>query len=176
MSANDSMAVIGIGGFTDGPVERVPDYARQLDFCTVVEGRPVAYELVPRAHFRGQDITERLRALGLRMVGGTYPAFVRRINALAERERAALLREELVIGAFDNGRTRIDEPLCKVSASVTRRPVFPAGRSLAVTQSCVPFAGGPVGGRLSPVRRATPDFPVIHARASMTGRSGRNTP
>lgn len=160
----ETLVAFPLPDFTHSPVERVPDYARELNFRTVVEGRPVAYELVQRAHFKGRDITDRLRALGLPLVAGAGPAFEQRANALPEAERAALLRDELVIGDFERGRTRIEEPLWTVSTSVTRRQVFPAGRSLDVTHSYVPFAGGSVGGRLSPGQRATPQFQAIRAR------------
>jgi hypothetical protein len=161
----ETLVAFPLPDFTHSPVERVPDYRRELDFRTVVEGRPVTYELVQRAHFKGQDITERLRALGLPLVGGEE--FERRVNDLPEPQRAALLREELVIGALEQGRTNIDEPLWTVSTSVTRRQVFPAGRSLAVQHSYVPFAGGSVGGRLGPARRASPEFQALRARYCM---------
>jgi hypothetical protein len=163
----ETLVAFPLPDFTHSPVERVPDYTRELNFRTMVEGRPVAYELIQRAHFRGRDITDRLRALRLPLVAGTDPAFEQRANALPEPERAALLREELVIGEFERGRTRIEEPLWTVSTNVTRRQVFPAGRSLDVTHSYVPFAGGSVGGRLSPARRATPQFQAIRARFCM---------
>ena len=42
--------------------------------------------------------------------------------------------------------------------------MFPAGRSITVQHSYVPFAGGSVGGRLSPARRASPEFRAIRER------------
>ncbi|MBS7788469.1 DUF4424 domain-containing protein [Roseococcus sp. SDR] len=161
----DTLVAFPLPDFTHSPVDRVPDFRRELDFRTVVEGRPVTYELVQRAHFKGQDITDRLRALGLPLVGGDE--FERRVNDLPEPQRAALLRDGLVLGAFEQGRTNIDEPLWTVSTSVTRRQVFPAGRSLAVQHSYVPFAGGSVGGRLSPERRGTSEFRALRARYCM---------
>jgi hypothetical protein len=158
----DTLVAFPLPDFTHSPVERVPDYRRALDFRTLVEGRPVTYELVQRAHFNGQDITGRLQALGLPLVGGDE--FERRVNGLPEPQRAALLREGLVLGAFEQGRANIDEPLWTVSTSVTRRQVFPAGRSLAVQHSYVPFAGGTVDGRFSPARRASPAFQALRAR------------
>ncbi len=158
----ETLVAFPLPDFTHSPVEHVPDYAGQLDFRTLVEGRPVTYELVQRASFGGRDITARLQALGLPLLGG--PGFEQRANALPEPERAALLRDGWVVGEFERGSTRIDEPLWTVSTSVTRRQVFPAGRSIVVTHSYVPFAGSSVGGRLSPARRASPEFQAIRAR------------
>lgn len=161
----ETLVAFPLPDFTHSPVSHVPDFAGRLDFRTLVEGRPVTYELHQRAHFEGRDITQRLGALGLPLLGG--PAFERAANALPEPERAALMREGLVVASAENGRTVIDEPLWSVSTSVTRRQVFPAGRSIAVQHSYVPFVGSTVGWRFGPDRRATPAFQAERAHFCM---------
>jgi hypothetical protein len=160
----ESLVAFPLPDFTHSPIERVPDYAKELNFRTLVDGRPLALELVQRATFRGRDITDRLRGLGLPLIGGAGDAFERAANALPEGTRAALVREELVLGQTENGRTKIDEPLWTVTSSVTRRQVFPAGRSLRVEHSYTPFAGGSVGGRLARRERGSADFRAIRSR------------
>lgn len=44
------------------------------------------------------------------------------------------------------------------TTTVTRRQVFPAGRSIAVSHSYKPFVGGSVGGRLDPQYRKEAEF------------------
>ncbi|UPY38226.1 DUF4424 family protein [Sediminicoccus sp. KRV36] len=163
----ETLVAFPLPDFTHSPVERVPDYARDLNFRTLVDGRPLALELVQRATFRGKDITDRLRGLGLPLVGGADERFEYAANALPEATRAALVREELVLGHFGNGRTTIDEPAWTVTSSITRRQIFPGGRSLRVQHSYTPFAGGSVGGRLSPRHRQSADFRAARAQFCM---------
>lgn len=78
----ETLVAFPLPDFTHSPVERVPDYRRELNFRTLVEGRPVQYEIMQRARLRDRDITDRLRGLGLPLVA-----------------------EELVLGDTARGRT-----------------------------------------------------------------------
>lgn len=160
----ETLVAFPLPDFTHSPVERVPDYRRELNFRTLVEGRPVQYEIVQRARLRDRDITDRLRGLGLPLVASDAGAFERTANALPEATRAALVAEELVLGDTARGRTTIQDALWTVTTSVTRRQVFPAQRSIRVEHSYTPFIGGSVGGRLTGTGRADAEFRTIRAR------------
>jgi hypothetical protein len=139
------------------PVNRVPDYERELNFRTVVDGQPARLELLQRASFKGQDITARLRGLGLPLVG-TGDAFTAAANALAPAARAALIAEDMMLDGGTDGTNQLVDPMWTVHTTVTRRQVFPASRSIRVEHSYVPFTGGRVGGYLNPDQRRAPEF------------------
>lgn len=153
----EALVAFPLPDIVQGPVTRVPDYARGLNFRTVVAGRPTPLTLVQRASFRGQDITARLEFLRLPLVA-LEDRFSRAVNALTPQARAALLREELLVDGGTDGRTQLWDALWTVHTSVTRQQVFPASRSLRVEHSYTPFAGGRVGGALDPDQRRTPEF------------------
>jgi Domain of unknown function (DUF4424) len=132
-----------------------------LNFTTTVDGRPVTYDVVEQALSKGADITARIVGLGLPVNpvsedGGLgKPAEV-----LPEAERQKLIDEELLSAQeYDPG----DGPKFRYYAgwdyrlTVTRKQVFPAGKTVAVSHRYKPLAGGSVGGNFD-VRYRKEDF------------------
>lgn len=133
------------------PEAMVPDYRNELDFRTTVDGRPAPLTLVETATFRGHDVTGHLRSLGLPIMP-VYQPLQDAIARLDDKRRAELVASGLVIDV--GGDTSHDwVGLWKVSTSVTRTQVFPAGRPVAVSHSYKPFVGGSVGGRFGKQHR-----------------------
>jgi hypothetical protein len=125
-----------------------PDLER-LQFRTTVDGKPVTLGSVRRAEVKGRDVTQRLAALGwpLDWFDGTgeVPGFIKR---LSPAQRAALLKEGLLRrGGEDPGELW---PGWDLVTHITRKQLFPAGKTVEVTHRYVPLIGGSVGGALNP--------------------------
>lgn len=153
----ETLVAFPLPDIVHSPTTRVPDYERELNFRTLVEGRPAQLELMQRASFKGQDITERLRGLNLPLVAAG-DEFAAAVNRLPEGVRRALANEELISDGGTDGRTQLWDALWIVHTAVTRRQTFPASRSIRVEHSYKPFAGGRVGGALDPNQRRTAEF------------------
>lgn len=153
----ETLVAFPLPDIVHSPVNRVPDYERELNFRTLVDGQPARLELVQRASFKGQDITARLRGLNLPLVAAG-DAFSTAVNRLAPDARAALIREDLMIDGGSDGRMQLWDALWTVHTTVTRRQTFPASRSIRVEHSYVPFVGGRVGGAFEPNQRRTPEI------------------
>lgn len=132
----------------------------QLQFQTTVDGRPVELATVVRAEIAGRDVTARVAQLGwpLDWYQGMpeAPAF---IAGLSEAQRAGYLREGLL--------QRIGDqiwPAWDMVTHITRRQVFPAGRTVAVTHRYRPLIGGSVAGALFPGARSYEGFAEHRAR------------
>ncbi len=132
--------------------QAIPDFSA-LDFHTEVDGQPVKLEMVSRAEIDGRDVTRRVLALGwpVAWIDGTgeEPDFVR---ALSPAQREAYLREGLLMAVPDLGEGVV-LPAWDVATLVTRKQVFPAHASVAVTHRYAPMLGGSVGGALEPAYR-----------------------
>jgi hypothetical protein len=135
----------------------VVDFADKLDFRTTVDGAPVKYDIVLRATLAGQDITQRLASLGLPILPA-HDAFDKVVNALPEATRETLAAEGLIADDGSDGVQRLWVGKWTVATAVTRRQIFPAGRSIRVEHSYVPYVGGSVGGYLDPQYRSDEDF------------------
>ncbi|MCC6926337.1 DUF4424 family protein [Novosphingobium sp.] len=130
--------------------ESVRDFST-LEFHTAVDGKPVKFQVLKRAELKGKDVTQRLAQLGwpLEWITGTgeTPAFVRK---LPMAERQARLAEGL-LRKTANGDWF---PTWDVVTHVTRKQVFPAGKTVEVTHRYAPLIGGSVAGGLEPSLRA----------------------
>lgn len=133
------------------PEAMIPDYRNELDFRTTIDGRPAPLTLVETATFRGRDVTGHLKALGLPIMP-VYQPLQDAVARLDDKGRADLLASGLVTDV--GGDTSHDwVGMWKVSTSVTRTQVFPAGRPVQVSHSYKPFIGGSVGGRFGKQHR-----------------------
>ena len=141
----------------------VVDFAEKLDFHTSVEGEPVKCDIVLRASFAGKDITQRLADLGLPVLPA-HDAFGKVVNALPKATREALVAEGLIADDGSDGAQRLWAGKWTVSTAVTRRQVFPAGKSVRVEHSYVPYLGGSVGGYLDKQYRSDEDFAAHRKR------------
>ncbi len=130
--------------------ESVRDFST-LEFHTAVDGKPVKFQVLKRAELKGTDVTQRLTQLGwpLEWITGTgeTPAFVRKLPMAERQARMAegLLRKTANGDWF---------PTWDVVTHVTRKQVFPAGKTVEVTHRYAPLIGGSVAGGLEPSLRA----------------------
>ncbi len=133
--------------------QAIPDFTK-LAFQTTVNGKPVKFQLLKRAEIKGKDVTQRLQQLGWPLEwitgSGEEPGFVRKLPPAQKTARMAegLLRKT-------EGGTYF--PTWDVITHVTRKQLFPAGKSVGVTHRYAPMIGGSVAGSLMPgVRQEFP--------------------
>jgi Domain of unknown function (DUF4424) len=140
----------------------IPDLER-LKFRTTVDGKPVQLGSVRRAEIDGNDVTPRLRELGwpIDWFGGTDepPAFIAKLSA---GQRAAYIVEGLLRRDTTDDSTLW--PAWSVVSHITRRQLFPAGKTVEVTHRYEPLIGGSVAGALEPSLRRDPGFAEHKAR------------
>ncbi len=127
-----------------------------LKFRTTVDGKPISFEIVQQAIFKGKDVSARLDALKV-------PLNYRDQNFDAALKKAPKTeREKLVADGLlrddGSGSEHYYSARWSVRTSVTRRQTFPAKASVAVEHEYVPLAGGSVGGGLSKSQRNTDWF------------------
>ena len=127
----------------------LPDY-RGLQFRTTVDGKPVQLDYVEKIEIAGRDVSAQIAKLGWprRWNPIDYDETLIFIEKLSEAERQSYLRQGLL--------RRQDEvilPAWSLVTYVTRRQVFPAGKTVEVTHRYVPLVGGSVGGALDPEYR-----------------------
>jgi hypothetical protein len=139
------------------------DFAEKLAFRTMVDGQEVPLDIVVRASFNGQDITQRLAGLGLPAIPA-FPGFEQTVNGLPPEQRAALVAEGLIVEDGSDGQQTLWAARWTVTTTVTRRQTFPAGRSVRVEHSYVPYLGGSVGGYLDRQYRKDEDFRARRTR------------
>jgi Domain of unknown function (DUF4424) len=132
-----------IRGGHDAPVA-IPDPAHDnfLAFETVVGGAPVPSQVEQRAFLtRGgqppQEITERLRSLGIPLVP-TVEATRDALRRLPERQRRALAEAGILEREEHQDGTLADVPLWTLRSKFWRRQLFPADHEVEVRQSYVP--------------------------------------
>ncbi len=138
------------------------DIKADLQFKTLVDGAPVTFELVEQALVNNKDVTARLNGLGIALNSTlNWEAFNARIKALNETDRQALLDEAIIINAATQGDA-FYQPVWTLRTSITRKQLFPAGKTIAVSHSYKPLAGGSVGGNLNAQYRGE-DWSKEHA-------------
>jgi Domain of unknown function (DUF4424) len=133
------------------------DLKGDLNFATTVDGQPVTYDVVEQALSQGADITARIKGLGLLVNPlSDDEGFGKLAEALPEAERKKLIDEGLLTAQeYDAG----EGPKLRHQAAwdyrltVTRKQVFPAGKTIAVSHRYRPLAGGSVGGNFDEVNR-----------------------
>lgn len=129
------------------------DMKGDLNFSTVVDGKAVTYEVVEQALVAGKDVTKRVTELGLSLNStADWEGFQTKMKAMAEADRKALLGEG-VLSSFGNETETVYQPMWTLRTSVTRKQVFPAGKTVSVQHRYRPLAGGSVGGNLNPEHR-----------------------
>jgi Domain of unknown function (DUF4424) len=141
-------------GFPDGEDSPVYDLAKDLEFKTLVDGKPVKYDVVTQALAGGEEITALLDKVGLK-IDAQWKEGVTPDASLASADAEA--RAKLIaLGAVKNEGSEAEPFYMQkwvVQTSVTRRQLFKAGASVKVQHRYKPLAGGSVGGGLSPQYR-----------------------
>lgn len=127
-----------------------------LKFRTRVDGKPVALERVDQALFKGQDVSERLRALKIPLnhADKNFDAAVKRLPKAA---RDKLVTEGL-LRTLEGTDPQDWSGGWSLRTSLTRHQTFPARQSVTVEHEYVPRAGASVGGALDPQTRKRQDY------------------
>jgi len=126
------------------------DMKKELAFQTTVEGASANYEVVEQAFTEGGDITKKIIALGLPLnASDDAQGFSAKVAVLPETERKALLNEGLIHDQGGGGQP-FYASTWSLRMAVTRKQVFPAGKTISVEHRYKPIAGGSVGGALNP--------------------------
>jgi hypothetical protein len=127
------------------------DAPSDLKFKTIVDGQPLALQLVEQAFVNGRDVTARLSSLGVPL-NRFSPRFEPAINALLKPERDKLVAEKLIVDISGD-----EHPnwmgLWALRTTLTRRQTFPAQKTIVVEHEYKPLAGGAVG--------PSPQYPEI---------------
>jgi hypothetical protein len=132
----------------------LPDFRSELDFRTTVEGEAVDYDITVQAMVNGADVTADLAELGFgpSYTPDTWPDYDAALKALTpEQIDSAVSR-----GLIENVNSPEDpyfQPRWTTRTTVTRKQIFPAGQTLAVSHRYKPAVGGSVGGALNPEYR-----------------------
>jgi hypothetical protein len=126
-----------------------PDWQEDLQFKTMVDGKPAELSYQETVSIIGdkavKDIRPRLKQLGWRVDAWNDYGFHEKLTALSASEKAALVKEGLLRKDPDYDHWR---PNWQVQAHVTRKQLFPAGKTITVEHSYKPIAGGSVGGMM----------------------------
>jgi Domain of unknown function (DUF4424) len=138
------------GGVDDYLGDRgYPDWSTDLEFKTLVDGKPVKLEMrevVTRIGDQdGKDVSARLKTLGWPIYHWSDYEFEQSLQKLPAAQKAALVAEGL-LHQDENGQ--YVRPNWQVVTHVTRKQLFPAGKTLSVEHSYKPVVGGSVGGML----------------------------
>ncbi|MBK7163591.1 MAG: DUF4424 family protein [Sphingomonadales bacterium] len=148
----------GIEGYIDAP--SFSDWREQLEFKTLVDGKPAALgyhevvTLVGKPEAKG--VEARLKALSWPVKHwDDYEFGEKYVDKLTQAEKDSLVAEGLLRKEADSDYY---SPNWQIQAHVTRKQVFPAGKTITVEHSYKPIAGGSVGGMLTPEYRKESEY------------------
>ncbi len=126
-----------------------PEWKEDLKFSTLVNGKPVSLdyrEVVTLSGSKdGKDISARLNELGWPIRAWLTDTFDERISKLSPEKKAAFEKEGLIKREPGSDYW---QPNWQIQTHVTRKQIFPAGKTISVEHSYVPIAGGSVGGMM----------------------------
>jgi hypothetical protein len=136
-----------------------PDWEEDLKFTTLVDGKPVALDYIEKitvaGSTNGKDVRGRLKQLGWPEQSWDDYEFSRKLNALPEADKLAYDKEGLI---KRRGTSNYWQPNWQLQAHVTRKQLFPAGKTISVEHSYKPIVGGSVGGMMERSGRKDPSF------------------
>ncbi|MEK4034277.1 DUF4424 family protein [Methylocystis sp. IM3] len=148
------------------PLPDIPPYSEEnktywanpadLKFRTTIDGKPVSFDIVQQAIFKGKDVTARLQTLKVRL-NYRDPAFEAALNEAPQAERKKLITEGLLKDEGVGGQHSY-EPQWSLRTIVTRRQTFPPKTTVSVEHEYAPLAGGSLAGYLSASQRKTSEF------------------
>lgn len=132
-----------------------PDW-NNLRFSTKVDGKVATLSRVDRVEVGGKDVSARLKQLGWPVAYWEDYEFMEKLIDLPENQKAAALKEGLLRRPSDDPKAV--EPAWQLITHITRKQIFPAGKTVTVEHEYVPVAGGSVGGALVAEYRNNPDM------------------
>lgn len=100
-------------------------------------------------------VAQQLPLAGWNFAGTTPLVWIAKTCSLPEKQKTAALREGLLRRPADDRRSI--EPAWQLVTHITRKQIFPAGKSINVEHEYMPVAGGSVGGSLVAEYRKNPD-------------------
>jgi Domain of unknown function (DUF4424) len=131
-----------------------PDW-KDLRFATKVDGKAVALTRVDRVEVNGKDVSARLKQLGWPVDYWENYEFMEKLIGLPEKQKASALREGLLRRPNDDPKAV--EPAWQLVTHITRKQIFPAGKTISVEHEYMPVGGGSVGGALIAEYRKNPE-------------------
>lgn len=132
-----------------------PDW-NNLRFSTKVDGKAAILTRVDLVEVGGEDVSVRLGQLGWPVAYWENYEFMERLIGLPEKQKAAALKEGLLRRPKDDPKSV--EPAWQLVTHITRKQIFPAGKSITVEHEYMPVAGGSVGGALVAEYRKNPEM------------------
>ena len=144
-SAQDIETIVAfpLPDHTASPVTPVPNFD-DLKFRTLIDGQPADLSFVQQAIFKGQDVTARVTRARLPVMPHADP-WEEAMKALPKPELEALVKDGLLHNIGDE-KNPDWENRWVTRTIVTRKQIFPAGKTVAVEHSYAPIVGGSVGG------------------------------
>jgi hypothetical protein len=116
----------------------------QLDFKTLVDGKPAPLDRHDVPLVRGKSVEARLKKLGWPVLHWKDAGLAKRLNALTDAQAAPLVAEGLLVddAGSGGGAVRNLRPGWTVQTNITRVQNFPAGSTVTVEHSYRPYVGG----------------------------------
>lgn len=146
----------GLEGYIDSA--SFSDWKEQLDFKTLVDGKPVVLtyrevvSIIGRPDIKNVDVRLKELLWPVRY-WDDYEFDQKYIDTLSADKKAQLVKSGLLRKDPDSDYYA---PNWQVQAHVTRMQTFPAGKTVMVEHSYKPIAGGSVGGALTAEYRKDP--------------------
>jgi hypothetical protein len=137
-----------------------PDWSSDLEFRTLVDGKPVKLDMREVVTLigkpDGKDVSARLKALGWPIEHGSDYEFEHSLQNLPDAQKASLVAEGLL---HKDESSQYVRPNWQLVTYVTRKQIFPAGKTLSVEHSYKPILGSSVAGMLlKQYRKDSPDY------------------
>lgn len=132
-----------------------PDY-NDLQFKTIFNGAPLNLSQEIIAKFNGQDVTQRIKSIGLPIDWvGQLELITEKLSKTDPAIVKKLIADKMV--KYDKNAYYKYVPLWSAQTNIIREQVFPANKSVEVIHTYKPLAGGSVGGGLSKASREYKD-------------------
>jgi Domain of unknown function (DUF4424) len=147
----------GIGGYMGD--QSYPKWQDDLDFKTLVDGKPVALEVREVVTLvginDGKDVGARLTELGWPIRVWDDYDFAQKLQTLPEAQMQSYLKEGLLRRSKDD---RQSVPNWQLQTHVTRSQIFPAGKTITVEHSYAPVIGSSVAGNFERSTRRNKEY------------------
>jgi hypothetical protein len=137
--------------------QSLPDWT-DFNFQTLVGGIPVKYDKIVKVTANGKDVTARLKQLGWQVKFWDYEdeAANAKWFDLGQSEKQAYVDEGLL--KWQGNDKKYVRANWQVTTYITRKQVFPAGKTISVEHSYQPITGGTIAGMLEKSTRKKSDF------------------
>ncbi len=146
----------GISGYLGD--QSYPDW-KEFPFQTLVDGKAVTYSRIVKTQANGKDVSVRLQELGWRAdywTNDDRDDIYSKIQKLTPEQRAGYIKEGLL--KLRKSDPKYADPNWQITTYITRKQVFPAGKTINVEHSYEPLAGGSVGGMMERSQRKDASF------------------